>query len=114
MIATLSTTRNGPNPVPQDVRTHSLCSSRGADVMATQSRGGGHRSECFQTRCIKSAVRLERRGEAGHEGLRAIDTAYRSDGERWRARHPEMQIRRSWLLRARFERASRCDLQYPR
>ena len=28
MIATLLTTRNGPNPVPQDVRTHSLCSSR--------------------------------------------------------------------------------------
>ena len=45
--------------------------------MATQSRGGAHRSECFQIRCIKSDVRLERRGETGHEGLRAIDTAPR-------------------------------------
>jgi len=51
--------------------------AEGADVMATQSRGGAHRSECFQIRCIKSAVRLERRGETGHEGLRAIDTAPR-------------------------------------
>ena len=57
--------------------------AEGADVMATQSRGGAHRSESFQIRCIKSAVRLERRGETGHEGLRAIDTALRA---------PEMRL----------------------
>jgi hypothetical protein len=51
--------------------------AEGADVMATPSRSGAHRSECFQIRCLKSAVRLERRGETGHEGLRAIDTAPR-------------------------------------
>ena len=58
-------------------RARSPCSRAGADVMAMQSRGGAHRSECFQIRCIKSAVRLERRGETGYEGLRAIDTAPR-------------------------------------
>jgi len=51
--------------------------AEGADVMATPSPSGAHRSECFQIRCLKSAVRLERRGETGHEGLRAIDTAPR-------------------------------------
>jgi len=40
--------------------------------MATQSRDG---SECFQIRCLKSAVRLEPARRRGYEGLRAIDTA---------------------------------------
>src|SRR6516164_1875060 len=83
-----------------------------ADVMATQSRGGAHRSECFQIRCIKSDVRLEWRGETGHEGLRAIDTALRVNAA---VRPPRCDFLRSWLLRAKFERPSRRrDLQYPR
>ena len=45
--------------------------------MATQSRDEAHRSECFQIRCLKSAVRLEPARRRGHEGLRAIDTAPR-------------------------------------
>src|SRR5215468_7396949 len=78
--------------------------AEGADVMATQSRGGAHRSECFQIRCIKSAVRLERRGEAGHEGLHAIDTAPRvSAAVRG---PPRCDFLRSWLLRANL---SSCD-----
>jgi hypothetical protein len=43
--------------------------------MATQSRDEAHRSECFQIRCLKSAVRLEPARRRGYEGLRAIDTA---------------------------------------
>jgi hypothetical protein len=71
--------------------------AEGADVMATQSRGGVHRSERFQIHCLKSAVRLERRDKGGHEGLRAIDTAATvSAGVR---RHPRCKFRRSWLLR---------------
>ena len=42
--------------------------------MATQSRDEAHRSECFQIRCLKSAVRLEPARRRGYEGLRAIDT----------------------------------------
>jgi hypothetical protein len=34
-----------------------------ADVMVTPSRSGAHRSERFQIRWLKSAVRLERRDE---------------------------------------------------
>ena len=43
--------------------------------MATQSRDEAHRSECFQIRCLKLAVRLEPARRRGYEGLRAIDTA---------------------------------------
>ena len=42
--------------------------------MATQSRDEAHQSECFQIRCLKSAVRLEPARRRGHEGLRSIDT----------------------------------------
>ena len=41
--------------------------------MATQSRDEAHQSECFQIRCLKSAVRLEPARRRGHEGLRSID-----------------------------------------
>jgi hypothetical protein len=58
--------------------------------MATQSRGGVHRSERFQIHCLKSAVRLERRDKGGSRGV-ARDR-YRRDRERWRAAAPEMQI----------------------
>ena len=42
--------------------------------MATQSRDEANRSECFQIRCLKSAVRLEPARRRGYEGLRTIDT----------------------------------------
>jgi hypothetical protein len=42
--------------------------------MATQSRDEANRSECFQIRCLKSAVRLEPARRRGYEGLRSIDT----------------------------------------
>jgi hypothetical protein len=45
--------------------------------MAAQSRDEANRSECFQIRCLKSAVRLEPARRRGYEGLRAIDTAPR-------------------------------------
>ena len=70
--------------------------AEGADVMVMmQSRGGARRSERFQICCLKSAVRLERRDE---EVERLLLDRYGPDGERYRARHPEMQIC-SWFLR---------------
>jgi hypothetical protein len=81
--------------------------------MATQSRDEAHRSECFQIRCLKSAVRLEPARRRGYEGLRAIDTAPTVSAAVRGPRDPNFL--RYWPLRARFERASRCrDRQYPR
>src|SRR5262245_15335274 len=71
MIAILWTARNGPNPVPQDARSARCVAAEGA--MVTQSRSGAHWSECFQIRCLKSAVRLERRDEEV-TGCCSIDT----------------------------------------
>src|SRR5262249_15252361 len=56
-------------------RTRARCvAAEGAHVIVTQSRGEARRSEHVQIRCLKSSVRLERRDEEGHEGLRSIDT----------------------------------------
>jgi hypothetical protein len=86
--------------------------AEGADVMATQLRGGVHRSERFQIRCLKSAVRLERRDKGGHQGLRAIDTAPRVSAAVRGTRDANFDVLGCC---AKFERASRCrDLQYPR
>jgi hypothetical protein len=48
--------------------------AEGADVMVTQSRGGVRWSECFQIRCLESAVRLERRDGEVTRGCCSIDT----------------------------------------
>jgi len=107
MIAILFTARNGPNPVPQDARAHSLCRAEG--VMVTQSRIGAN-----VFRFAASSRPLDSSGETKKSrGVAA--RRYGPDGERYRARHPEMQISTFLVSAAEFERASRCcDLQNPR
>src|SRR6516165_3784860 len=103
MIAILWTARNGPNPVPQDARTRSPCSSRGRrrndDAVPRWSASKRTFSDW-----------LPQVGCRGHEGL--LLDRYGPDGGRYRARHPEMQISTFLVSAAEFERASRCyDLQ---
>jgi len=113
MIAILWTARNGPNPVPQDARTRSPCSSRGrrrnGDAVPRWSASKRTFSDWLpQVGCSTRAARRR-----GHEGL--LLDRYGPDGERYRARHPEMQISTFLVSAAEFERASRCyDLQNPR
>src|SRR5262245_66510733 len=91
MIAILFTARNGPNPVPQDARAHSLCRAEG--VMVTQYRIGAN-----AFRFAASSRPLDSSGETE----RSRGVAARSIPCRWRALScaaPRCDFRRSWFLR---------------
>src|SRR5262249_4856617 len=94
-------------------RTRARCvAAEGAQVIVTQSRGEARRGARVHMRCLTSSVRLERRGEERLGGC----ARSRQPG-RWglRCAAAEMRLLASWLLRAKFERGSRCcDLQNPR
>jgi hypothetical protein len=76
--------------------------AEGADVMVMQSRGGARWSECFQIRCLKPAVRLERRDGEVTRGCCLIDTVPTVSAV---VRGPEMQIS-TFLVSASGIRAS--------
>src|SRR5262245_40927757 len=97
MIAILWTARNGPNSVLKTRARACHVAAEGAEVMVTQSGGGARRSECFQIRCLKSAVRLERRDGEVTRGCCSIDAVPTVSAI---ARGiPRCKIRRSWFLR---------------
>lgn len=97
MIAILWTARNGPNPVPQDARTRSPCSSRGrrrnGDAVPRWSASERMFSDSLpQVGCSTRAARRR-----GHEGLLPVDTAPTVSAI---ARGtPRCKFRRSWFLR---------------
>src|SRR5262249_52949200 len=84
-------------PVPQDARSARCVAAEGADVMVTQSRSGAHWSECFQIRCLKPAVRLERRDGEVARGCCSIDTV--STVSAIARGTPRCKLRCSWFLR---------------
>src|SRR5262245_43528893 len=106
MIAILFTARNGPNPVPQDARAHSLCRAEG--VMVTQYRIGAN-----AFRFAASSRPLDSSGETERSrGVCPIDTVPMASAV---VRGPEMRLSTFLVSAAEFERASRCcDLQNPR
>jgi len=97
MIANLWTARNGPNPVLK-TRAHARrVAADGADIMVMQSLRWSRWSECFQIRCLKSAVRLERRDGEVTRVCCSIDTVPTASAT---ARgSPRCKFRRSWFLR---------------
>jgi hypothetical protein len=84
MIAILWTARNGPNPVPQDARTRSPCSSRGRRRNGNAVPRWSALERMFSDSLPQAGCSTRAARRRGHEGL--LSDRYRADGERCRAR----------------------------